>query len=88
MEDFATASTHAVGQKLPNPWGPHDVHDPNYYARSPAVDPKGPTTGTARVVRGGSWHETSNSWRSAFRKPYEPDYRSISIGFRLVRTAD
>jgi len=35
-------------------------------------------------VRGGSWHVTSTSWRSSFRKPYEPDYRGISIGFRLA----
>jgi formylglycine-generating enzyme required for sulfatase activity len=27
---------------------------------------------------------TSRSWRSAFRKSYEADYRGISIGFRLL----
>jgi formylglycine-generating enzyme required for sulfatase activity len=35
-------------------------------------------------VRGGSWHVTAGGWRSAFRKSYAPDYRGISIGFRLV----
>ena len=41
--------------------------------------------GTA-VVRGGSWHATATSWRTAFRRDYAPDYRGISIGMRLVRT--
>jgi formylglycine-generating enzyme required for sulfatase activity len=36
------------------------------------------------VVRGGSWHVTSNSWRSAVRKEYDADYRGISIGFRVA----
>jgi len=56
----------------------------HYYAESRPVDPQGPATGSARVVRGGSWHQTATSWRSAFRRQYEPDYRGISIGFRLV----
>ena len=98
-EDFDTGGTHPVGRKRPNPWGLHDVHgnawewvndvfDPDYYAASPSVDPTGPAEGPARVVRGGSWHVTSDSWRTAFRKDYEPDYRGISIGFRVLRTAD
>ena len=51
---------------------------------SPSIDPKGPDSGAERVVRGGSWHVTGNGWRSAFRRDYEPDYRGISIGFRVV----
>lgn len=92
-EDFATGSPHEVGQKTPNPWGLHDVHGNVWewvedwygdrYDAAPASDPKGPATGSARVVRGGSWHVTSTSWRSSSRKPYRPDYRGISIGFRL-----
>src|SRR5712692_2257925 len=56
--------THAVGTKQPNAWGIYDLlgnvfewcqdyYDENYYQVSPAVDPKGPTTGIARAVRGG-----------------------------------
>jgi len=94
--NFVTGGSHPVGQKPQNPWGLHDIHgnawewvqdwyDPGYYARSPASDPPGPATGTEHVVRGGSWHSTGNGWRSAFRRAYDPDYRGISIGLRLVR---
>ncbi len=94
-EDFSSGGSHPVGQKEANPWGLYDVHgnawewvndwySPTYYGAAAQVDPKGPATGTERVVRGGSWHATSTSWRSAFRRDYAPDYRGISIGFRLV----
>jgi formylglycine-generating enzyme required for sulfatase activity len=95
-EDFATGSMHPVGQKLPNSWGLYDMHGnvwewvqdwyaDRYPGSAPTTDPAGPDTGTSKVVRGGSWHVTAGSWRSAVRKPYEPDYRGISIGFRVAR---
>lgn len=98
-ENFQTGGTHPIGNKPPNPWGLYDVHgnvwewvqdwyDPNYYARSSEADPQGPDRGTRKVVRGGSWHTTATSWRSAFRRYYEPDYRGISIGFRVLLTAN
>ena len=58
----------------------------SYYAQSPSSDREGPSSGGQRVVRGGSWHSTSDRWSSSFRKPYPPDYRGISIGFRVERT--
>jgi formylglycine-generating enzyme required for sulfatase activity len=95
-EDFTSGGTHPIGQKLPNPWGLYDVHgnvwewvedwySDNYYGQSPA---KGPASGSQHVVRGGSWHQTATSWRSSFRKAYDPDYRGISIGFRLAMTPE
>jgi formylglycine-generating enzyme required for sulfatase activity len=96
--NFSTGSTHPVGTKQPNLWGLYDVHgnawewvqdfySDSFYTRSPSSDPPGPNTGQERVVRGGSWHITADSWRSTFRKPYDADYRGISIGFRLVMEA-
>jgi formylglycine-generating enzyme required for sulfatase activity len=98
-EDFTRGGTHPIGQKLPNPWGLYDVHgnvwewvqdkySDNSYAQSPSNDPKAPASGSQHVVRGGSWHQTATSWRSSFRKAYDPDYRGISIGFRLAMTPE
>ena len=90
---FHHGGSHPVGTKEPT-WGLHDVHGnvwewvqdwygADYYASSPC-DPAGPDGGSERVVRGGSWHVTGDGWRSAFRRDYDPDYRGISIGFRVV----
>lgn len=78
--------------QAPNPWGLHGVHGKVWewvqdwhgdrYDAAPVTDPKRPSRGSSGVVRGGSWHVTSTRWRSSFRKPYEPDDRGISIGFR------
>jgi formylglycine-generating enzyme required for sulfatase activity len=86
-----------VGERKPNPWGLYDVHgnvwewvqdwyDPQYYAHSPKQDPRGPTTGTLRVLRGGGWHSTLSLIRSASRGNRPPDYRDDRSGFRLAFT--
>ena len=43
-------------------------------------------TGTARrVVRGGSWGDTTESLRASYRDVFDPDFRHSIIGLRLVR---
>jgi Sulfatase-modifying factor enzyme 1 len=43
-------------------------------------------TGSNRVLRGGSWNNTSQNLRSANRNDNGPDDRNSNVGFRLVST--
>jgi formylglycine-generating enzyme len=65
-----------------------DWFDPGYYARSPRVDPPGPESGQARVMRGGSYlcHD-SYCWRYRVdaRSANTPDSTTGNLGFRVVR---
>lgn len=54
------------------------------YPTSPVIDPKGPASGSSRVLRGGGWDSLGVECRSAFRAYDEPDDRLDNIGFRLV----
>jgi formylglycine-generating enzyme len=49
-------------------------------------DPAGPSSGSGRVVRGGSWYADAQSLRSGDRAHYSPEYRYAHVGFRLLRT--
>ena len=65
----------------------HDYYGRNYYKQSPEKDPTGPTSGSFRVFRGGSWNHRMLGTRSANRGWDVTDYRN-NTGFWLVRELD
>jgi len=61
-----------------------DWYASDYYQNSSRQNPKGPSTGSNRVLRGGSWSGGAQDCRSAFRTGAPPAYRGDNVGFRLV----
>lgn len=66
-----------------------DWFDPGYYRISEARDPDGPSTGTHRVMRGGSYlcHASyCRRYRVAARSANSPDSSTGNLGFRVALT--
>jgi formylglycine-generating enzyme required for sulfatase activity len=61
-----------------------DRYDPHYYAVSPARDPKGPSRGERRTVRGGACCSMFGLPRASNRLGFPPDYADDDIGFRCA----
>lgn len=91
----AGTATHAVGEKLPNAWGLHDVHGNVWewvhdtyrgsYSGAP-TDGRATEAGSyGRVGRGGSWSYGAGSCRAANRNWNAPGYRNGNLGFRPAR---
>jgi len=58
------------------------------YSTTPVTNPTGPTTGTSRVRRSGSWNDSIKSdFRSATRNAINQTNWSTNIGFRGVSLA-
>ncbi|UCH96670.1 MAG: SUMF1/EgtB/PvdO family nonheme iron enzyme [Candidatus Aminicenantes bacterium] len=63
-----------------------DWYGEDYYKKSPAKNPQGPSAGSGRVIRGGGWDLGGWRCRAACRFDwYRPAGRDGALGFRLVR---
>jgi formylglycine-generating enzyme required for sulfatase activity len=89
------STTHAVCTKKPNAYGLCDMSgnvwewtwDGYAESRAGGKDPAGPSSGSNRVYRGGSWSDEPTYARVAYRIRLTPGYAYDYLGFRLARSA-
>ncbi len=86
-------TTQVVGSYATNAWGLCDMHGSvwewcaDWYGTYPTTvqtNPTGGATGSARVIRGGSWNDYAQDCRSAFRDCNRPYFSNDYVGFRVV----
>lgn len=93
-ETDTNIQTYPVGSFKPNPNGLYDMYGNvmewclDYYAPFYVADditnPIGPSTGEAKVSRGGGWGSTPDTCRSGYRNACSADCANDGIGFRIV----
>ena len=93
FDDNSGSETHPVGSKSPNELGLYDISGNVWewcsdwygtYSSSSQMNPTGPSSGSNRVVRGGSWFNDAGNCRSSYRGYGAPHGVYSGLGLRLA----
>ena len=99
FKDNSDNKTHTVGRKQPNELDIYDMSGNvwewcndwfanDYFSISNSNNPKGPSVGNYRVIKGGSWGNDISDCRITTRNRSRPNVSGYTGGFRIVKSVE